>query len=84
MPSSSWAIRLYEVADEVVWAARLNALWLLSTLAGLVVLGAGPATLAAYTLARRRARGESFQAVPAFLAAFRREFVRGTAVFTPG
>jgi uncharacterized membrane protein YesL len=78
--SPTWVIRLYEAADEVFWAARLNLLWLAFTLLGGVLLGAGPATVAAYTLARRHARGESFQALPAFASAFRRQFVRGTAL----
>jgi len=79
-PSQGWVIRAYEAADEVFWAARLNLLWLLGTAAGLIVLGIGPATVAAYTLARRHALGESFQAFPAFVAAYRRELVRGTAL----
>jgi uncharacterized membrane protein YesL len=81
--SPSWAIRLYDAADEVVWAAKLNLLWALFTLAGGVVLGVGPATVAAYTLARRRALGESFQSWPAFVAAYRREFVRGSILVLP-
>ncbi len=64
------------------WAAKLNLLWLLGTAAGLIVLGVGPATVAAYTLARRRALGESFPACPAFVAAYRRELVRGAAFFS--
>lgn len=81
--ASGWATRLYEAADEVVWAARLNLLWLVFTLAGGVVLGLGPATVAAYTLARRRALGESFHSLPAFAAAYRREFARGSLVVLP-
>jgi uncharacterized membrane protein YesL len=79
-PARSWVIRLYEAADEVAWAAKLNLLWLLGTLAGGVLLGVGPATLAAYTLARRHALGASFPALPAFLAAYRRDFFRGTGL----
>jgi uncharacterized membrane protein YesL len=79
----SWVITVYEAADEVVWAAKLNVLWLVFTLLGGVLLGIGPATLAAYSLARRHARGESFQAFPAFVSACRREFVRGTALLFP-
>ena len=82
--SQGWAIRLYEAADEVVWAAKLNLLWLGGTVAGLIVLGIGPATLAACTLARRRTLGESFQALPAFAAAYRRELLRGTALLFSG
>lgn len=83
MTSSAWSIRLYEAADEVVWAVKLNLLWALFTLAGGVVLGVGPATVAAYTLARRHAQGESFHAWPAFVAAYRREFGRGSVLVLP-
>jgi uncharacterized membrane protein YesL len=81
--SPSWAIRLYEAADEVAWAAKLNLLWILFTLTGGVVLGVGPATVAAYTLARRRAMGESFRSWPAFVSAYRREFVHGNVLVLP-
>jgi uncharacterized membrane protein YesL len=81
--ASGWATRLYDAADEVVWAAKLNLLWLVFTLAGGVVLGLGPATVAAYTLARRRALGESFHSWPAFIAAYRREFGRGSLLVLP-
>ncbi|GIE95636.1 YesL family protein [Paractinoplanes rishiriensis] len=81
--STTWVIKLYEAADEVVWAAKINMLWLLFTLVGGVLLGVGPATVAAYTLARRHALDESFQAFPAFLAVYRREFVRGSLLFLP-
>jgi uncharacterized membrane protein YesL len=81
--SPNWAIRFYEAADEVVWAAKLNLLWILFTLMGGVVLGVGPATVAAYTLARKRAFGESFRSWPAFLAAYRREFGRGNLLVLP-
>jgi uncharacterized membrane protein YesL len=76
-------VRFYEATEEVVWAAKLNLLWTLGTLVGGVLLGVGPATAAAYTLARRHVLGESFSAFPAFVAAYRREFVRGTALFLP-
>jgi uncharacterized membrane protein YesL len=83
MTSSAWSIRFYEAADEVFQAARLSLLWVLGTLAGGVVLGLGPATVAAYTLARRHALGESFRAGPAFAAAYRREFGRGSLLVLP-
>jgi uncharacterized membrane protein YesL len=81
--TTGWATRLHEAADEVFWAAKLNVLWLVLTLAGGVVLGIGPATLAAYTLARRRALGETFQPWRAFVAVYRREFVRGSLLVLP-
>ncbi|TCC62958.1 DUF624 domain-containing protein [Kribbella pittospori] len=83
MSATGWSIRLYEAADEVVWAIKLNALWIGFTLVGGVALGIGPATLAAYSLARRRSSGESFHALPAFRTAFRREFRRGCLVVLP-
>ena len=83
MSATGWSIRLYEAADEVVWAIKLNALWIGFTLVGGVALGIGPATLAAYSLARRRSSGESFHALPAFRTAFRQEFRRGCLVVLP-
>ena len=81
--TSTWSIRFYEAADEVFQAARLTLLWTLGTLAGGVVLGLGPATVAAYTLARRHALGESFRPWPAFAATYRREFGRGSLLVLP-
>ena len=83
MTSPAWSIRLYEAAEEVVWAAKLNLLWTMFTLAGGVILGIGPATVAAYTLARRRASGEAFGAWSAFATTWRREFGRGSALVLP-
>ena len=83
MSTVGWSVKLYDAADEVVWAIKLNALWIGFTLAGGVALGIGPATLAAYSLARRRCSGESFHALPAFTAACRREFKRGSLVVLP-
>ncbi|WP_433796523.1 YesL family protein [Actinoplanes sp. CA-252034] len=65
------------------WAIRLNLLWLLFTVVGGVVPSIGPATVAAYSLARRHARNETFRVFPAFLAAFRQDILRGTALFLP-
>lgn len=81
--SPGWSTRLWGAADEVFWAAKLNGAWMLFSLAGGVVAGVGPATLAAYALARRHARGESFQCFPAFWVAYRREFRRGSLLVLP-
>ncbi|SDL01896.1 YesL family protein [Nonomuraea jiangxiensis] len=58
-------------------------MWILFTLAGGVVLGLGPATVAAYTLARRHARNETFQAWREFWTVYRREFVRASLLVLP-
>lgn len=83
MTFSAWSIRLYDAADEVFWAAKLTLLWTLCTLAGGVLLGIGPATVAAYTVARRHALGESFPLLPAFAAACRHELGRGSLLVLP-
>lgn len=83
MSRRNWVITLHDAADEVFWAAKLNLLWLLSTLLGGIVLGVGPATLAAFTVARRHAVGETFRIVPAFATAYRRELVRGSVLVLP-
>jgi len=83
MTASGWSIRLYYAADELLWAIKLNALWLVFTLLGGVALGIGPATLTAYNLARRRSFGESFHALPAFRVGFRKEFARGSLLVLP-
>jgi uncharacterized membrane protein YesL len=83
MSSPGWSIRLYDAADELLWAIKLNALWIAFTLLGGVALGIGPATFTAYSLARRRSFGESFHALPAFRAGFRRDFGRGSLLVLP-
>ncbi|GIH80089.1 YesL family protein [Planobispora longispora] len=80
---TAWPIRLYAACDELVWAVRLNLAWIVFTLAGGVVLGVGPATVAAYTLARRHARGEAVRLWPEFAGAYRREFARGSLLVLP-
>ncbi|WP_049568027.1 YesL family protein [Nonomuraea sp. SBT364] len=75
--------RIYTACSEVVWMAQLNLLWIVFTLAGGVVFGIGPATLAAYALARRHAQGESIQAWAEFRDAYRREFARGSLLVLP-
>nr|WP_221473915.1 DUF624 domain-containing protein [Planomonospora venezuelensis] len=74
---------MHAACDELVWAARLNLAWIVFTLAGGAVLGIGPATVAAYTLARRHARGESLPLWREFAAVYRREFARGSLLVLP-
>ena len=61
---------------------RLNLLWIGFTLAGGLILGLGPATVAAYALARRHATGESIQTAE-FWAVYRGEFGRGSLLVLP-
>ncbi|MEU6713323.1 DUF624 domain-containing protein [Nonomuraea sp. NPDC046802] len=77
------SIRFQAACSELIWAVRLNLMWIVFTLAGGVILGLGPATVAAYTLARRHARNETFQAWAEFWAVYRREFVRASLLVLP-
>jgi uncharacterized membrane protein YesL len=77
------SIRIQAACSELIWAARLNLLWIVFTLLGGVILGLGPATVAAYTLARRHGQGESFQAWSEFWTVYRREFVRASLLILP-
>ena len=82
-PGAGWSSRLREAADTVAWVAGLNLLWIAFTLAGLVVLGAAPASAAAATVARRRLRGESKPLVRAFASAWRAEFIPANRLLLP-
>lgn len=81
--STPLSTRIYTAGSEVVWMAQLNLLWIVCTLAGGVVFGLGPATIAAYTLARRHVQGESIHATVEFWRVYRREFVRSSLVILP-
>ncbi|WP_125773191.1 YesL family protein [Antribacter gilvus] len=49
---------LYDAADVLVWCVVLTLVWVTFTLAGAVVLGAAPASVAVVGLVRRRERGD--------------------------
>ncbi|MCP2635969.1 DUF624 domain-containing protein [Microbacterium sp. HD4P20] len=78
-----WAVRAHAAFEWVWWLIVVNVLWYLFALAGGVVLGAVPASVAAAELTRRRLRGESFPPLRAFAAAWRREFWRSNAALGP-
>ncbi|MEW9551744.1 YesL family protein [Nonomuraea sp. NPDC050783] len=83
MSHPAMSMKVQAVCSEIFWVARLNLLWIVFTLLGGVVLGLGPATVAAYTLARRHHRHESFQVWAAFWSVYRREFVRASLLVLP-
>ncbi|MFG2074982.1 YesL family protein [Nonomuraea maritima] len=82
MSHPAMSMKVQAVCSEIFWAARLNLMWMVFTLLGGVVLGLGPATMAAYVVARRHARGESIQWRD-YASAYRREFVRGSLLVLP-
>ncbi|WP_236667131.1 MULTISPECIES: YesL family protein [unclassified Nonomuraea] len=75
-------MKVQAVCSEIFWAARLNLMWIAFTMLGGVLLGLGPATVAAYTVARRHARGESIHWGD-FWIVYRREFVRASLLVLP-
>jgi uncharacterized membrane protein YesL len=81
--SGGWAIRAHAACDWLFWVMTVNVLWYVFALAGGIVLGAAPASVAAAELTRRRLRGEAFPAVRTFAEAWRREFWRANAVMAP-
>ncbi|MFI7702720.1 YesL family protein [Nonomuraea sp. NPDC049480] len=83
MNHPAMSIRIQAACSELIWAVRLNLIWIVFTLAGGVILGLGPATVAAYTLARRHARSETFHAWSEFWTVYRREFVRASLLVLP-
>jgi uncharacterized membrane protein YesL len=69
--------------EWVPLAIVLNALVLLGTLAGLVVLGLGPSLVAASTVARAHVRGDLPPVWSTFWRTWRAELVPGTVAFLP-
>jgi uncharacterized membrane protein YesL len=80
--SDHWTARVHGACSVVAWWCALNALWIVFTLLGGIVLGLGPATVAACVMCRARTRGET-TGVRDFAAAWRRELRGGTAVVGP-
>jgi uncharacterized membrane protein YesL len=81
--SDNWTLRLHGACSVIVWCAVVNALVLVFTALGGVVLGLGPALIAAYVLTRRTLRGDAVRPLRDFTSVWRREFVRGNAVMLP-
>ena len=83
MLAGTFSERAYSFFDTLLWIACLNLLWVLFTLLGLGVLGAGPATAAAQILVRRRARGEAAPLSRTFTREYCRNFGRANALALP-
>ncbi len=83
MLAGTFSARAYSFFDTLLWIACLNMLWILFTLLGLGVLGAGPATAAAQILVRRRARGEAAPLVKSFTREYFANFLRANGLALP-
>lgn len=83
MLAGTFSARAYSFFDTLLWIACLNLLWMLFTLLGLGVLGAGPATAAAQILVRRRSRGEAAPLLKSFTREYFVNFARANALALP-
>ncbi|KIS26284.1 membrane protein [Arthrobacter sp. SPG23] len=83
MLAGSFSAKAYSFFDTLLWIACLNLLWVVFSLAGLGVLGVGPATAAAQILVRRRVRGEAAPLLRSFAREYGRNFGRGNALALP-
>ena len=81
--AAGWALRLHAVCEWIWFTALINLLWIAFTLAGLIVLGAAPATVTAAELTRRRLRGDRVRVVRDFSRAWLREFATANIVVGP-
>jgi uncharacterized membrane protein YesL len=81
--SGSFSARAYSFFDTLLWIACLNLLWILFTLLGLGVLGAGPATAAAQIAVRKRAQGDAAPLLRSFGANYFRNFGRANVLALP-
>ncbi|MBD3940565.1 DUF624 domain-containing protein [Microbacterium sp. NEAU-LLC] len=83
-PVATWALRAHAVFDWIWWIALMNLLWWVFAVAGLIVVGVVPASVAAAGLIRRRLRGEVFPVLRTFAAEWRRELWRSNAAVGVG
>ncbi|MET4589509.1 DUF624 domain-containing protein [Arthrobacter sp. 754] len=83
MLAGTFSARAYSFFDTLLWIACLNLLWMLFTLLGLGILGAGPATAAAHILVRRRSRGEAAPLLKSFTREYFANFIRANALALP-
>lgn len=70
-------------AEGLVWIAKTNFGWIVGTLAGGILLGVAPATVAAYDSCRKRLRGDDEPFAAMFARAYRAEFWRANALLLP-
>lgn len=81
---SPWVMRLHGALSLAWWLVQLSVAWLGFSLAGGVLFGVAPASLAAATLARRRDRGDLPRPFVDFAVVWRTEFVAANLSLGPG
>lgn len=71
----TYANKIYQLCEWILRLGYLNLLWVLFTLAGLIIFGWFPATTAAFAVARKWVNGESDTPVfRTFVSSFKIEF----------
>lgn len=83
MLPGTWSAKAYSFFDTLLWIACLNILWIVFTVAGLGILGAGPATAAAQIMIRKRVRGDLAPLFRGFPREVARNFVQANALALP-
>lgn len=77
-----WALKAHAATDWLWFVMQVQAIWLLLTLMGGVVLGAAPATVAVMAATRNRLRGDGGPVWGPALFRWRQEFLAANAVLT--
>ncbi|PTX61331.1 putative membrane protein YesL [Melghirimyces profundicolus] len=65
----------YRISEWVMRLAYVNLLWILFTLAGLILFGAAPATAAMFQVIRKWVMGKEVPVFPTFWKVYRSEFI---------
>ncbi|GAA1320924.1 DUF624 domain-containing protein [Brachybacterium rhamnosum] len=79
----SWAMRMNEAIERVAVLVLMSLTWLVLTVAGLVLLGIGPATTAAAEVVLALREGERARVLPRMWRTFREELVRANLRMLP-
>jgi uncharacterized membrane protein YesL len=83
MTSGGFGLRAYTFFDTLLWIACLNMLWIVFTLLGGVVLGAGPSTAAAHILIREKVQGNAVPLMRRYAKEYFKNFGKGNALGVP-
>lgn len=78
-----WALRANEVIDRLLLAVKLNLLWLLLSLTGLIILGVAPASVAVAEMLIADRHGTRVRVLPQMWATFRAQFLRANLRLLP-
>ncbi len=79
----SWAMRMNEAIERVAVLVLMSLTWLVLTVAGLVLFGVGPATIAAAEVVLALREGERARVLPRMWRSFREELVRANLRMLP-